>query len=57
MKLELGDVVQIISGGPNMTVGFIPDCGGLIHCFWFNDKELCQAKLRPEALIETEKKT
>jgi uncharacterized protein YodC (DUF2158 family) len=33
--LKLGDVVQLKSGGPRMTVDRVDDDGRLIHCCWF----------------------
>lgn len=37
MKIEnltVGDVVQLISGGPKMTVSYAED--GVLNCIWFD---------------------
>jgi uncharacterized protein YodC (DUF2158 family) len=36
-----GDVVQLKSGGPKMTVGRLEDLGGVMHavCAWFVDNK------------------
>ncbi len=40
-KFEVGDVVQLKSGGPYMTVSFIPSFPDhqirTIQCVWFDD--------------------
>ena len=34
-KLEIGDIVQLKSGGPKMTIQFIDKRGDSIKCQWF----------------------
>ena len=34
-ELKIGDVVQLKSGGPTMTIKSIDKSGGSIHCQWF----------------------
>jgi len=34
-ELKIGDVVQLKSGGPTMTIESIDKSGGFIHCQWF----------------------
>ncbi len=35
MTFKVGDTVQLKSGGPVMTVGYVKSDGGL-ECHWFN---------------------
>ena len=37
MDFKIGDVVQLKSGGPHMTVSHVNDKGNL-SCHWFNEK-------------------
>lgn len=37
MKFKIGDVVQLKSGGPEMTIDGISE--DTVHCVWFNDKD------------------
>lgn len=47
-----GDIVQLKSGGPMMTVAFI-NCYG-IYCRWFDiDKKLEEAYFESEVLSQT----
>jgi len=34
-ELKIGDVVQLKSGGPTMTIESIDKSGDSIHCQWF----------------------
>jgi uncharacterized protein YodC (DUF2158 family) len=36
-EFKAGDVVQLKSGGPKMTIGRLEDIGGVMHavCAWF----------------------
>lgn len=37
--IKLGDVVQLASGGQEMTVGSMPSkSDGFVTCYWFRDK-------------------
>ncbi len=49
--LAVGDVVQLKSGGPKMTVDRILDSG--IHCVWFSEDNLpyVQQYTSQEALV------
>jgi uncharacterized protein YodC (DUF2158 family) len=40
--MEIGDVVQLKSGGPSMTVESITKetAGPVVRCMWFDDAEL-----------------
>jgi len=53
---DLGDVVELVSGGPNLTVVEVADDDGDVKVAWFVDDELVSSYL-PEAafrLVETE---
>ena len=53
---EPGDVVELVSGGPNLTVVECADDDGDVKVAWFIDDELVSSYL-PEAafrLVETE---
>ena len=53
---DLGDVVELVSGGPNLTVVECADDDGEVKVAWFIDDELVSSYL-PEAafrLVETE---
>lgn len=52
-KLKAGDVVQLKSGGPKMTIQWIgKDYGDVIMalCQWFDGKELKDGKFSPDQL-------
>jgi uncharacterized protein YodC (DUF2158 family) len=53
MKLKIGDVVQLPSGGPPMTVGFLD--GDNAGCVWFVDGKVEQHKFRADALVVIKK--
>ena len=38
--MEIGDVVQLKSGGPTMTVEVKETAGTVIRCIWFDNAEL-----------------
>lgn len=42
--LKPGDLVQLRSGGPIMTVDAVGD-GGKVRCEWFDDKDVAQSKI------------
>jgi uncharacterized protein YodC (DUF2158 family) len=54
--LKVGDVVQLKSGGPQMTVCKIDEEGITINCCWFNGKKVEKADF-PLETLETEGKT
>jgi uncharacterized protein YodC (DUF2158 family) len=43
-KIEIGDVVQLKSGGPFMTVYYLYDHSDYIDCKWFEDYKLYEGK-------------
>jgi uncharacterized protein YodC (DUF2158 family) len=51
-KFKTGDIVQLKSGGPQMTVKEAPrePLGGEIICQWFGGKELEQGWFPPDSL-------
>ena len=53
---KIGDVVQLRSGGPEMTVNSIPD--GAYHdyyrCQWFAGKKLESGQFQEEQLLRVE---
>ena len=49
-QFNIGDVVMLKSGGPNMTVEHIDDDPVLIYCAWFDGKEKKQNSFPPDAL-------
>lgn len=50
-KIDRGSVVQLKSGGPNMTVQG-PDTGGHWHCVWFEDyNKESRGSFHPAALV------
>jgi uncharacterized protein YodC (DUF2158 family) len=50
MKFQEGDVVQLKSGGPRMTVEGYED--GLVMCVWFEEKNRKSSAFK-EATIQT----
>ncbi|WP_267890152.1 YodC family protein [Allorhizobium taibaishanense] len=38
MEFQIGDVVQLKSGGPLMTIAS-QESGGAWNCVWFNEKD------------------
>lgn len=62
MKFQVGDVVQLNSGGPAMTVSFVDEKkfkhGGavpVVSCTWFEGKKLNKESFNPEILTKVEK--
>lgn len=52
-KLKIGDIVQLKSGGPKMTVREPSSTpGGFIHCQWFAGSKL-ESGAFPEDSIES----
>lgn len=56
-KYKVGDVVQLKSGGPLMTISSLSNLGGTDYgCTWFNGKKLERARFEEEILQEPESK-
>lgn len=53
-QLELGEVVQLRSGGPRMTVQEVIEIGGNIRCQWFVRGELHTGVFHPRSLQKME---
>lgn len=53
MEFKIGDVVQLKSGGPLMTVSSVGE-KSTVNCYWFNEKsgeyELKYASFKPDML-------
>ena len=45
-----GDTVQLISGGPSMTVKAVE--GDLVTCDWFDGTKKCEDKFRAATLTD-----
>ncbi|SIN72284.1 YodC family protein [Halodesulfovibrio marinisediminis] len=52
MKFVAGDVIQLKSGGPEMTVIKFDAAAGLVSCSWFVGRELKTASFPVEAVGE-----
>jgi uncharacterized protein YodC (DUF2158 family) len=54
MPFAIGDVVQLKSGGPQMTVKYVEDpspAGSTaVHCVWFDGTKLCSEMFHPATL-------
>ncbi len=53
-EFEVGDVVQLKSGGPNVTVRSRNEIDGDYHCQWFAGSKLSSGWFVPEALVKVE---
>jgi uncharacterized protein YodC (DUF2158 family) len=53
MEFRIGDVVQLKSGGPRMTVDFV-DTHGALTCIWFEGQERRSQSFQPETLRPAE---
>lgn len=53
-QFKPGDVVQLASGGPNMTVGTLQGNPPVLRCkcYWFVGGELKDAEIPAEALVK-----
>ena len=47
---KTGDVVQLLSGGPKMTVNDWDEFDGTVHCQWFAGAKLNSGYFKPESL-------
>ena len=62
MSFQVGEVVQLRSGGPKMTVSNVGEKkfphGGMVpfvSCTWFKGKDLVKDTFKPELLIKVPK--
>ena len=53
-QFAVGDVVQLKSGGPEMTVSDTDVMQGQIQCQWFVETKLQVGVFRPESLVKVE---
>ncbi len=54
-EFEIGDVVQLKSGGPEMTIDDVPGSGGSrYHCVWFAGNKVQSGYFNREAFILVE---
>jgi len=57
-EFKVGDIVRLISGGPEMTVAVvkaqhvIPSYLGRVSCQWFGGKKLEQGYFPAESLVK-----
>jgi len=51
MGLKIGDIVELRSGGPKMTVAAVK--AERVFCVWFNRKEDCHEEKTGEFLVDT----
>jgi uncharacterized protein YodC (DUF2158 family) len=50
-KFAIGDIVKLRSGGPEMTVKYVPMLDGTeYHCQWFAGKKLESGKFPADSL-------
>ncbi len=49
--LQVGDIVQLKSGGPKMTVSDLKSLPGLVRCTWFAGAKNEHGTFPPEALV------
>lgn len=56
MKFKVGEIVQLKSGGPKMTVKTISDSSDndTIYCHWFAGSKLSFGRFAPETLIKVD---
>lgn len=50
-KFKVGDIVQLKSGGPKMTVTDDESVGGFVRCSWFAGAKLNHGAFTPDALL------
>ena len=49
IEINKGDIVQLKSGGPKMTVDYV--YGEVYRCFWFSNESLCSSDFHRESII------
>ena len=52
MDLEVGDVVEIKSGGPKMTVSEVFSDDNIVMCIWYTDNEEHQTREFDPAVLK-----
>lgn len=50
-KYKVGDIVQLKSGGPNMTIQNVPAGGISYGCQWFSGKKLEHGVFPEDSLV------
>ncbi|WP_406698077.1 DUF2158 domain-containing protein [Singulisphaera sp. Ch08] len=50
MSIQSGDIVQLKTGGPRMTAGFISPGQAKVNCYWFEGSQFRHAEIEREAL-------
>jgi uncharacterized protein YodC (DUF2158 family) len=50
MPIQSGDIVQLKTGGPRMTAGFINPGQARVSCYWFEGSQFRHAEIEREAL-------
>jgi uncharacterized protein YodC (DUF2158 family) len=55
VAFNIGDLVELKSGGPKMTVTRVDDLGirTIVRCTWFADSKKEQGEFPPEALVSS----
>lgn len=51
LTFEIGQIVQLKSGGPEMTVKRVPGTGSVYTCQWFAGKKLEEGVFPPDSLL------
>jgi uncharacterized protein YodC (DUF2158 family) len=49
-KLKTGDIVQLKSGGPKMTIEEVLPVGNVVKCQWFAGSKLETGLFHPESI-------
>jgi uncharacterized protein YodC (DUF2158 family) len=52
--INVGDVVQLKSGGPKMVAKNSANAGDYVTCEWFDGKQVKQRDFTPELLIKVD---
>lgn len=56
-KYKIGDIVQLKSGGPDMTVVFVSTDGSTLRTSWFSGKKNESGQFPDDALVPASPKT